>query len=438
MREKKNDIFKWIAVILTLLFIPYGSVFLVVFFSFLFFRKKVFNIELLILYFLIFFVQNVAGGDATSGINNIRFLLIPISLLRSFGVMSISYRRLFKKASYFSLLIIFILLHSLLFSYNPANSLFELVVFTALMLFAFQNTYFENIQQRTRLINSIEAMYLAIIILSAISFLEPSISYLRNGVGFQGISVHPNAFGVVLAPYCGWKLLQLLKKHSFKTIMLFLISFVFVYLSLSRTSLLSVILGLLSIMIINKDLRVLISKKVLAIMFIGGVFIIFNFNTINTTIFNFLDKSKTGSIQESVMSSRGAIIESQMHNIEENPFFGIGFKIPSNLNVGEDLFEGGKAYEKGNMLIAAIEELGVVGLIILLITLLSLLKLKNNKESLFLIVPLVALFSTMGEATLFSIGGIGVLIWAFVFFSFHNGILEAKIKKHTPKIKLIT
>ncbi|MCZ2085616.1 MAG: O-antigen ligase family protein [Flavobacteriales bacterium] len=427
----KEDIIKWLTVILILLLIPYGSIFLVVIFTFLFFRKKIYNIDLLLLYFLLFFTQNLVGGGE-AGLKNIRFLLIFISFFLTVGQRGFSYKSLFRKNSFVPFLFIFLLLHSIIFSYNIANSIVELLSFLLLFLFAFKNTYFENVQQRVRIINDIEAMYIAILLLSIITIAIPSISYAKNGTGFQGVGNHPNTFGVVVAPFCGWALIKLVQRFSLKDLILSVLCLVFLYLTQSRTALLSVFLGIITLMIINKKLRVLISRKTLVLIILSAAFIILNLNSITTSMFNFLDKSKTGSVEESVLLSRGSIIDKQTFNIDKNPLFGIGFKTPSDLIVSENVFSLGKPYEKGNTLLAAVEELGIIGFIILFIAIVLLLKLRINRRSSLLILPLIGLFTTMGEATLFSIGGIGVLIWAFVFLSFHNGILlekKGKVKK---------
>lgn len=426
MMDLKKDILKWIIVILILLFLPYGSVLLVLAFIILFFKNNIYNSDLLLLYFLLFFIQNVAEGGGNSGLNNTRFLLIFVSFLKMVSQNGFSYNLLFRKAIYFPILIIFLVLHSIIFSYNMANSLVELVSFMALFFFTFQNTYFENIQQRSRILNSIEAMYIAIIALSIISFAIPSIAYARNGVGFQGVGNHPNAFGVVIAPYCGWMIIRLFQKFNSRDLALAFTSFIFLFLTQSRTSILSLLLGIIVIMIINKKLRILISRKTLILIMISSSLIIFNLNTLSDSIFNFLDKGNTGSVEESILSSRGSLIDKQTYNINNNPLFGIGFKTPSDFIIAENVFTIGKPYEKGNMILAVTEELGTIGFIILFITITSLLKLGSNRRTILLILPAVAIFTTMGEATLFSIGGIGVIIWAFIFLSFHNGMLIEK------------
>ena len=425
----KKDIIKWIVVISVLLVIPYSSVLVVLVFTYLFFKKKIYNIDLLILYFLLFFIQNISGGSSDSSFNNIRFLLIFVSFAKTVGQNGFSYKLILRRAFYFPLLFIFLVLHSILFSYEMNNSLVEIASFMLLFFFAFKNTYFENIQHRTRIINDIEAMYISVIFLSIISFAVPAVSYARNGTGFQGVGNHPNSFGVVLAPYCGWILIRLLKKFTLKDFIFTIVSFLLLYISQSRTSMLSVFLGIIFIMLINRKLRIMISRKVFVLLFSSAALIIINFNTISNSIFDFMDKSKTGSIEESVLMSRGSLIENQTNNINKNPLFGIGFKTPTDLILKKSAFSLGKPYEKGNMLTAAVEELGIVGFIVLFITIISLLKLGMNKRNVLLVLPLIALSTTIGEATLFSIGGIGVLIWMYVFLTFHSGIVNEKINR---------
>lgn len=436
LKYLQADIIKWIIVILVLLFIPFGSVLLVAVAIILFYKKKIFNIDLLLLYFLLFFIQNVSGGTSGSGLDNVRFLLIFASFTSTVRQKLFSFKILFKKASYFGMLFSFLILHSILFSFETLNSLVELVSFLFLFLFAFKNTYFENLRERARVINNIEAMYIAVIFLSLFTFAVPAVAYARNGTGFQGVGNHPNSFGVVMAPFVGWTLVKLIQKFSFKDLVLMLLSFVLLYLSQSRTSMFSVILGLICIILVNREFRILFLRKGSLILLMTASLIIINFSSISSTVFAFLDKSKSGSIEESVLLSRGSLIENQTNNIDKNPFFGIGFKTPSNLMLEKSAFSLGKPYEKGNMLTAAVEEIGFVGFLILLITIIALLKPGKNRKTALFILPIIALCTTLGESTLFSIGGIGVLIWTFVFLLFHNGNLSHQ-KRNNSNLKQI-
>jgi hypothetical protein len=438
MSKINKEIFKWIIVILTLLFIPYGLIITLSIFCVLFIGKRLTNLDLILLYFLIFFVQNASGeGEAIT--KNLKYILIFVSFLLTVGQKGFSIRPLFSKAFCFPVLFLFLLIHSLIFSYDSANSLVEELIFGLMIIFTYKNTYFENIYNRKKVLINIEAMYIALLLSSVFSFLIPSISYLRNGVGFQGVSIHPNAFGIVMAPFCGLLLLRLFQKCTTKDLVLFVLSFSFIYLSQSRTSLLSIFLGLFTLMVINSELRRLISKKMLAVLIFSSLFFLFYYDKINNLIYSFLNKTNSATITDSILSSRGKLIENQMVNIENHLFFGIGFKIPSDLKPVQEAFSIGKDYEKGNALLAGVEELGIIGAIVLLITIIYILKIRNNKNNIFLILPLIALFTTMGEATLFSIGGAGILVWTLIFICMHNGFLEQKIEnrkkfaKTTPK-----
>ena len=170
-------------------------------------------------------------------------------------------------------------------------------------------------------------------------------------------------------------------------------------------------------------------RKLIVFLVVSSAFIVVYLGSLSNYFINFLDKSNTGSITESVLLSRGSLIDKQVLNISNNPIFGIGFKNPSDLKKIDDIFSTGKAYEKGNMFLASLEELGIIGSVILFLTIIALLKLHQNSYNNLLVLPLIALITIMGEATLFSIGGIGILIWSFVFLSFHNGLLVEKMGK---------
>jgi|TARA_R100000479_G_scaffold33554_3_gene13958 hypothetical protein len=434
MFKSKRDLFKWLLVILTLLFVPYGAVLTILIFCLLYFRGSLANLDLLLLYFLVFFVQNATGGSGENNLSNLRYLLIFIILLSR--VKGFSFLIIFSKGSFIPILFLFLLIHSLFFSYDSVNSLIELASFSLMIFFTFKSSFFKSIEQRATIIKNIEAMYIAIIICSAFSFLQPSIAYLKNGVGFQGVSLHPNAFGVVLAPFTGFLLIKLFKKFTKKGLLFFILSFIFTYLSLSRTSILSVLLGLIGIILINTKLRKLISKKFFLFFSLSSILLFLYYSEITQFTIDFLNKSNANTVQDSFIASRGALLHSQITNISNHPFLGIGFKMPSDLNSFKDPMTLGKAYEKGSILLASIEELGIIGAVILLITIISFLKIRKNKYNSFLILALIALFTNLGEATLFSVGGIGVLVWTFIFLCTHNGFLEEKLDKPNKNLNL--
>jgi len=103
-------------------------------------------------------------------------------------------------------------------------------------------------------------------------------------------------------------------------------------------------------------------------------------------------------------------------NISARPLEGIGFgmaSIPSELVVVRDPVFGlpvSAAVEKGVLPLAIVEEIGVVGFGVVLLWVLALLRMSARAGVAPVAVCLTALFLNMGEATLFSPGGLGLLM----------------------------
>ena len=102
-------------------------------------------------------------------------------------------------------------------------------------------------------------------------------------------------------------------------------------------------------------------------------------------------------------------------NIQEKPFFGIGFGVASNIqemNIKRDPLLGlpiGAAVEKGVLPLAVLEEVGLVGFSVVFAWLFSLLRRWGRGGVMSVSVGLTALLLNMGEATFFSPGGMGLL-----------------------------
>jgi hypothetical protein len=102
-------------------------------------------------------------------------------------------------------------------------------------------------------------------------------------------------------------------------------------------------------------------------------------------------------------------------NIERKPLEGLGFgiaSIPELMVVQRDPVLGlptSAIIEKGVMPVAVLEELGAIGVLLVAAWLWIVLRRCARRGVAPLAVFLVVLFLNMGEATLFSVGGAGLL-----------------------------
>lgn len=272
--------------------------------------------------------------------------------------------------------------------------------------------------------------FLIIILLGSLPFVAiPSIGYLRNGTGFQGILNHPQAFGPVMAMLgaliFGWLLAQ--KLPPWKAIALVLVCLGLILMSETRTAGIALVLGVgfalisasfLSGKSVTHLIPALRSQRLKMLIFVGFFAAVTMGSQLGALSNQFITKSgraQVSGIVEAFDESRGFKIDEMLKNIGAQPFLGIGFGIasdPEAMNVNRDPVLGlplGATVEKGVMPLAVLEEVGVFGFILVGIWLFSLLHRAAVRGVATLSVALVVLFMNMGEATLFSPGGMGML-----------------------------
>jgi len=415
----KNLIVRWLIVCICLLVSPYTLLVLVPVFIILFYKKIYNKFDLLLLYFLSFLIFNTLVTLGTLG--NIRFLLIFVCILDVF----LGKKELKKgKKPLLGILIfcflIYILLNTIFVSSITDYSFLQFLQFVILLLFTFISTSFKTLKEFKYIYENIFNLYIVVLGLSLLALAIPSISFARNGTGFQGITLHPNAYGIFFSAFTALTFVMYIYKNKILYILLFILSLTSVFLSQSRTSLLSILLGLLIYFLITPEFRKKMSRTTLIALPVICLLLISMYDKISEFIYSFLLKGGNGSIIESVEKSRGTLIDAQIKNIQENTFFGIGFKVPSlkSLKIIEDLET--IQYEKGNFFLACVEELGVLGFIFFISIIIYLLLNRYKYDKVFSIIPLTLFVTVLGESTLFSIGGLGVFIWAMMFLNRKN------------------
>ena len=404
---------KWSIVILILL-IPHGPTAITIFAFFFGVLGKVKKNDLFFLFFLTGFVNGSLGNYEGNAM--LRYLILLPLIINTRSII------LMRKVLRLPIIIFFLYLvvHSLLISSNPLYSLLNVATAFIAITAGFAAIYCDK---KESFWSSLFSIYLVFIFWSFVSIPFPEFSYIRNSVGLQGIATHPNLFAVFLAPFCFYALSRLIIKPTTNYVFFFVATFILLYLSQSRTSILALALSISIYIFFAKTIFLRFAKRMtlifIPIMIIG---IIFSSNIIEFFI-DILTKgaSDTLSFAESVERSRGALFFAQLENITNRPITGIGFKILSTGEVNNFFEESatGNSYEKGVFLMALIEETGIIGAIlfagVLCSSLWHILKRKVNSALFF--IPICFLITTFGEATLLSIGGNASLIWATIAFS---------------------
>ncbi|WP_416137214.1 hypothetical protein ACM26W_11940 [Halomonas sp. HK25] len=295
-------------------------------------------------------------------------------------------------------------------------------------------------QQHARLSQQLFTGLVVIFIVSLPLVVLP-LGYLRNGSGFQGIMNHPQAFGPTMALLGAWAASRMFgeQRPSWSLVGLVGGCLVVVLLSEARTAGLAMVLGVgLSIlfgpgfsgMSISKMVPGLRSKRVWSVIFLILSFSLLMAPTVESLAQNYITKSgrsDAGTLLEAYDRSRGGLIEIMLANIAERPFTGIGFGIasePDLMKVDRDPIFNlpvSASIEKGVAPLAILEELGVFGASFVGFWVLWLLRGSSRSGLAPFAVCITALVLNMGESTLFSPGGMGLLSLILFAWAFASG-----------------
>lgn len=406
----------WVLIIFWMLFIPYGTLLIVFGAIVLFVLKKINSFILLLTLIASSLVQNSLVNMENFAFA--RFLLVPFILIPTNIKL---FYDIAKNYPLFLVFIFYLIFNAIFISYYPLYSILESVPFALMILVSYAGT--KQLSSSSMNIYHLESLYIAIIITSILVLPFPSISYARNDVGFQGSLTHPNIFAVMLAPYFGMLLFRYIRERKRMYLLGMITVLVLLIMSQSRTSIFAIIIGIIIVFFIKKTYRQYIFKalrvSIIPLLLLTVIF----YSSIINGINSFLTKSgNADTFQESIELSRGQLFISQIDNISQHLLFGIGFKVPSNLETRTALgsTNEGNYYEKGNMLLVIIEELGFIGFMLFsffiahVVLSNSCARLYSNE---YIIVPIIALITTLGEASMFSIGGVGMLVWTFIFLN---------------------
>lgn len=333
---------------------------------------------------------------------------------------------------------VFIFYHSLLFSPFADVSLLKAVAWSmslAVLLLCWQGL---RPHEREHTENFLYLLMAAIFVLS-IPMLTTAAGRAINGTGFQGVLGHPQTFGISIAMFGAWTALKILcmPKATLGIITLVPACCAFIVLSEARTALIAMLAGVLGAVLLGGFLsgrRVrdimpgLRNPRLGAWMFLGIVMAPILAVMLEPVILNFIDKrSGSGDFMEAYRASRGFLIEAMVQNIEKNFFIGIGFGIaslPEEMDIIRDpIFRLpiSALVEKGALPFAVFEELGVFGFSLALIWIGTVLVQSARSGVAPLGMILVFLLVNMGEATLFSPGGFGLIGLIFVAWGVTSG-----------------
>jgi hypothetical protein len=276
----------------------------------------------------------------------------------------------------------------------------------------------------------IEGVYLAATYVSLPLLLIPAIGFLRNSTGFQGVTSQPQGFAVLYAPLVAYYVMRTIETGSLSLLRWVAMSVgaaLLVY-SLSRTGVGACLIGLSLGLLVWWRARAAHGFGLwfwlgagAAAMVLAGVGYLFR-GEILAAVSAFLLKGVEGDLNaETLVTTRTVVVLAGWANFMSYPFFGIGFGIPTVPELLEVTTSSSfgvalsAPFEKGNGFVQVLEETGLVGAALLVAFLVSLARgsgLMRNASAMALVVA--ALATNLGEATIYSLGGIGLAQWAYV------------------------
>jgi len=291
------------------------------------------------------------------------------------------------------------------------------------------------------------------ILLASIPLYGLGAGYAKNDTGFQGILVHPQTFGPVLAPITALLtgLYFLRQRTSWIVLICMGLGWAGMYFSLSRTSILAVLLAAAVMAAIGFTLkantwavdlgralgRPLVMIGMLVVLSMG----VLQWTNVQSKLESFLAKDDGGtSLTESLEASRGGLMDKSMANFWDQPLTGIGFGVPSDPEQFDKNLERGPygiplsaSVEKGFMPTAVLEETGIIGagLTILLLVVLFIPTIGHPDPTLFWVMA-TCLLVNFGEMVFFSMGGMGFFFWIVMGFC-HAAALTAQDPRPVPR-----
>lgn len=279
---------------------------------------------------------------------------------------------------------------------------------------------------------------LIVLMLVSLPLLGLPLGRLRNESGFQGVLNHPQVFGSTMALLGAWVISRTLGQKQPPWLMVALAGscLVLVVLSEARTAGLALVLGVGIAVItapslagrsVHKVLPGLRSKRMYLMGMITLAGTLLAGSMLADQIDYFLSKSgrsQASGLIDAYQSSRGRKMHEMWDNIKITPWQGSGFgiaSVPAEMEIGRDPILNlpvSASVEKGVLPLAVLEEVGIIGFVVVAAWIWMLLRRSSTGGIVPVTVAFTALLLNMGEATLFSPGGMGLLSlvllgWAF-------------------------
>jgi hypothetical protein len=379
---------------------------------------------ILLLYFLNLANTAIFGEVADGGIG--RYIVIFSSAGATIGRLFFLQQLRINQVALATLMLGgYIMLHGILFSVLPTISVLKGLLWSLAMLTALLS--FSVLSEREFLLaeGHIYSFLGFLVALSLLAYVLVPAGTMLPYTYLRGVLGHSQATGVMAAMLSVWAFSRILTstKKNVWDVVLFAGSFLTVFLSGTRTGLVSVALCVVALMLLaaserRHPVRQLLREARNPLVGLGlaaiALVAIMNGGTLLTAFSDFMSKNnEIDTFTSAYAASRGGLIEIMLANIRADPLVGLGFGIASE--PGSMIVQTvagvpiGAVVEKGVTHIAVLEEIGLIGAIFYLywIALIFYKSIGAQLAQIGLLLNIVLL--NFGEAALFSAGGAGLL-----------------------------
>lgn len=244
--------------------------------------------------------------------------------------------------------------------------------------------------------------------------LIPFMQFRIVNTDFQGVFNHVNTMGTMCVIYLAITLCSSIGKKyiHFRNIMI-LITLVMVYLSASRTGMVSCLLVLICYFLFRGNFNV---KKIIFICFLIGltIYLIMAIQgVLDDPLAEVIHSIMWKNSQESIFDSRLEIIENARKRFLQHPLLGTGFMVPFEEGIRNYNLDFSLMVEPGNLFYMLLGDTGIIGLIIFIILFISILK-RGKIQNLYLIVAAIAI--NFGEMAFFSSNNYSILLYYLIAY----------------------
>jgi len=234
------------------------------------------------------------------------------------------------------------------------------------------------------------ALFLVAVLSWLYYFINPDVAIYKailwNGtvaIRFEGISNHPNTFGLVLGLLFGVVLVLLKEKLISKRwfVLLAVIVFYSMFLTESKTAMIGTVLSSISFFVLTSKRKLKIASYTLAVLGLLILLVVFNSQVILQILSNF---SRSGDINEILsFTGRLGLWIRALDAVSSSPILGHGF-MSSKWILEQYVYDGWEGMATHNMIIESLIFFGLIGTLLLAAIYIDGLKLILTKGNIML------------------------------------------------------